>query len=213
MERAEGTGTTVRERILATATAEFLDRGFTDASLRHIAAGAGVTTGAIYGYFASKGDLFDAIVRGPADELYARYEAAQAAFYDMPADAQSLEVAARSERDLVHELYDFIFDNREAFLLLLTKSAGTSWEHFVDRYVDVELRSTERYVREMGQRGMTVNELDLALSRTLAELFFRAFFRPLELGLSREETHAFVASCSRFFHAGYRALMDPAAGE
>lgn len=51
-----------QERILEAAQAEFLKRGFQAASLRTIVKTAGVTTGALYGYYASKEALFDALV-------------------------------------------------------------------------------------------------------------------------------------------------------
>ena len=51
-----------RTRILQAAQAEFLEKGFRAASLRSIVKAAGVTTGAFYGYFESKAQLFDALV-------------------------------------------------------------------------------------------------------------------------------------------------------
>ena len=48
--------------ILSAAMQEFLEKGFTSASLRNIAKKAGVTTGALYGYYDSKEDLFEALV-------------------------------------------------------------------------------------------------------------------------------------------------------
>ena len=54
---------TTQERILEAARAEFLDKGFRTASLRTIVKTAGVTTGALYGYYDSKEALFDALVK------------------------------------------------------------------------------------------------------------------------------------------------------
>lgn len=51
------------ETILAVASREFLQKGFQGASLRSIVKQAGVTTGAFYGYFKSKEELFDALVK------------------------------------------------------------------------------------------------------------------------------------------------------
>ena len=48
--------------ILETGRKEFLALGYRDASLRHIAASLGVTTGAIYRYYADKEALFDALI-------------------------------------------------------------------------------------------------------------------------------------------------------
>ena len=48
------------ESIQRAAMQEFLDKGFQGASLRQIVKNAGVTTGAFYGYYASKEELFEA---------------------------------------------------------------------------------------------------------------------------------------------------------
>lgn len=52
----------VYEQILSCAMTEFLEKGYTDASLRDIAAKAGTTTGSIYTRFGDKEGLFEAIV-------------------------------------------------------------------------------------------------------------------------------------------------------
>lgn len=52
----------VSEKILACAREEFLEKGYSDASLRTIAAKADVTTGSIYSRFGGKEGLFSAIV-------------------------------------------------------------------------------------------------------------------------------------------------------
>lgn len=55
--------------ILSAAKAEFSEKGFQSASLRRIVKNAGVTTGAFYGYFKSKEELFDALVGEQYDTL------------------------------------------------------------------------------------------------------------------------------------------------
>jgi len=47
-----------QKRILMAGKAEFLAKGFENASLRLIAKNAGVTTGAIYGYFSDKAGIY-----------------------------------------------------------------------------------------------------------------------------------------------------------
>lgn len=60
------TNNSTLERIHAAAQAEFLKKGYQGASLRNIVKTAGVTTGALYGYYDSKEALFAALV----DESY-----------------------------------------------------------------------------------------------------------------------------------------------
>ena len=49
--------------ILEAAKREFLERGFIGTSMRRIAGLSGVTTGALYGYFASKEEICDSRVK------------------------------------------------------------------------------------------------------------------------------------------------------
>ena len=55
-------GMNTLDNIHKAAKKEFLDKGFQMASLRNIVKNAGVTTGAFYGYYKSKEELFDALV-------------------------------------------------------------------------------------------------------------------------------------------------------
>ena len=57
---------TTLESIHKAAKAEFLAKGFKSASLRNIVKSVGMTTGAFYGYYNSKEELFSALV----DEQY-----------------------------------------------------------------------------------------------------------------------------------------------
>ena len=53
---------TSKDLIIKSAISEFLKFGYKKASLRNIAKGAGLTTGAFYNYFESKLDLFELLV-------------------------------------------------------------------------------------------------------------------------------------------------------
>ena len=59
-------------RLLASAEAEFLDKGFIKAELKTICENAGITTGAVYKRYKGKEDLFCAVVddmKQAADEI------------------------------------------------------------------------------------------------------------------------------------------------
>ena len=206
-------GAGARERVMSCAVRESMDKGFNGASLRTIAAAAEVTTGAIYGYFPSKEALFDAIVAPAGDELLARYIASQERFYALPFEDQTFEGMQDFERGLVHEMLDFVYDHRGEFLLIFAKSAGTSWETYMERFVDVEEESTHRYTREMRERGVELAAMSPATARILSSMFFRGYFEPLLAGMPRGEAHGFIADYERFFHAGYVALMEPQQSE
>jgi AcrR family transcriptional regulator len=64
-----------RERLLAAAAEQFGARGYTEASLRDIAAAAGVSTPVLYDHFKSKADLYAAVAWQQADALLACWSA------------------------------------------------------------------------------------------------------------------------------------------
>jgi len=53
----------IRNKILTAASTEFNDKGFENASMRKIAAKAGITPGNVYRYFKNKEGLLDAVVQ------------------------------------------------------------------------------------------------------------------------------------------------------
>ncbi len=65
----------VRHRILGSALREFSLKGYHQAILDEIAAGAGVSKGAVYWHFENKGELFLAVVRQEISRLVEHLEA------------------------------------------------------------------------------------------------------------------------------------------
>jgi AcrR family transcriptional regulator len=59
----------MRERILATATALFVARGYEGVAMREIAADCGITKAALYYHFDGKAEVLDAIVTGYLAEI------------------------------------------------------------------------------------------------------------------------------------------------
>ncbi len=75
----------VRRRLLDAALHVFAEGGFEGASLDEVAAAAGLTKGAIYSNFASKDDLFFAML---TDQVFQRVETIRTAMLDSEPDAR-----------------------------------------------------------------------------------------------------------------------------
>ncbi len=67
--------TSSHERVLAAARAEFLACGYLNASMRRIAARAGMTAAGLYRHCRDKADLFEQLVAPPAERLNAWLDA------------------------------------------------------------------------------------------------------------------------------------------
>ena len=126
-----------KENLIASAKAEFMEKGYAKASLRKICANAGVTTGALYFFFEGKEDLFRAIVEPPLTALMKMMRdhfTQDEQILSLPdvyehQEGDHSEIAER----LIHHLYQ----NYDAFILLLTKSQGTVFEDSLNRIVDM----------------------------------------------------------------------------
>ena len=83
-----GGNLTTLERIHQAAKAEFLEKGYKDASLRNIVKSVGMTTGAFYGYYKSKAELFEALVGKHYKYILTCFRKAQQEFAGLPQEQQ-----------------------------------------------------------------------------------------------------------------------------
>lgn len=129
-----------REKLIESAKAEFMEKGYNKASLRTICANAGVTTGALYFFFEDKADLFRAIVGKPVDELFSIMQSHFDEDEDVVASAapdtdpdEYIDDHSEIAQILIHHIYK----NYDAAILVLTKSQGSEYENIVDRIVEI----------------------------------------------------------------------------
>lgn len=108
----EEKSTVTLEKIQQAAIEEFSEKGFQGASLRQIVKQAGVTTGALYGYFSGKEALFASIVEPHAAALMGRFMEAQTTFAELPEGEQPSHMGMESS-NCVHWMVDYICDHRE----------------------------------------------------------------------------------------------------
>lgn len=138
-----------KEKLLRSARAEFIAKGYQGASLRTICKNAGVTTGALYFFFKDKDDLFTSLVAPQIDTLKALLTEHM---------RQELLVLEQGENAAVDDMQDdtyaarqglhLLYQNYELFLLLIQGSYGSSQEHFVDDLVAI----AEQHYRLLSDR-------------------------------------------------------------
>lgn len=127
-----------REKLIASARREFLEKGYQGASLRSICKEAGVTTGALYFFFKDKEDLFASIVEPALIKLrellnqHMRLELME--LQQLPvADEDNMQDDLFASQQILHVIYS----DYEMFVLILTKSQGSRFENCIDEFVDI----------------------------------------------------------------------------
>ena len=194
------------EKIHEAAMAEFLDKGFQGASLRQIVKNAGVTTGAFYGYFSSKEALFASIVEPHAAALMGRFMEAQTSFSELPEQEQPEHMGLESSQ-CIHWMVDYICDHREPVKLLLTRSEGTSYEHFVHNMVEMEVEYTLQYIEVLRRLGKDIPMLDKSLCHIIASGMMSGIFEIVIHDMPREQAVRDVDQLCDFYTAGWLKLM------
>lgn len=196
----------VSERVLSCAKQEFLDKGYTDASLRTIATAAGTSTNSIYVRFKDKEGLFCAIVEPVVNGMIELFLKIQESFHQMDSKAREtgmVDYAANSMEILV----DYMYDHLDEFRLLLDSSYGTRFHNFVDEMVRIEVEYTYKYMEAVGypkQLGDATTEMVLHIVTTA---YFEGIFEVVRHGMSREDAKKYVDLLGRYHHTGFETIF------
>ncbi len=198
----------VYERILDCAKAEFLDKGYTDASLRSIAAAAETSTNSIYVRFGDKEGLFSAIVEPVLSEMTERFLKIQEAFCRMDQAAQAAHMAEYADGGMA-ELVDYMYDHLDEFRLLLDASYGTRFHNFVDTLVRIEVEYTYKYMERAGYAAQLGDAATEKLLHIVTTSRFESIFEVIRHGMSRAEAAEYIELLSRYHRTGFFAVFGP----
>lgn len=196
-------------RILAAAKDEFLDKGYRNASVRCIAAAAGVTTGALYRYYSNKEALFDALMSAPAEEFYRRYKKYSDGFSSKKLDDQLAtlpEISVNPNGD-ISLFMKYIYENYDAFKLIACCSAGTKYEDYAERLIDIETKSGTVLVRLMQKEGRLTVDADDMLIHIISSTLFTGVFEIISHDANAADAERHINALRAFYTAGWYEML------
>lgn len=194
------------ERIHNAAKAEFMEKGYRSASLRSIVKAAGVTTGAFYGYYASKQELFAALVDGEYEYILGEYKKALNAFEELPAERKP-EQMGNAGRDCMKRMLEYSYGHRDALFLILQRSEGTKYAGMVDEMVELEVDGTHKYYEVLRKLGNTVPYIDERLEHILVTGMMNAYFEMIVHDMPHDDARRYLEELNDFYTAGWLKLM------
>ncbi len=197
---------TTLERILAVASKEFLAEGFQGASLRSIVKKAGVTTGAFYGYFKSKEELFDALVQEQYNHILELYKSMLNRFTQLSPEEQRTDMASYSIAGMT-EMTNYIYRHLDAFKLILCCSEGTPYEHLIHIMSEMDCAATHSFSDVMNTNGIPMNPIHPQLEHMLTSGMFCAYFEMVIHDIPKESAAEYTKQLADFYQAGWSKIM------
>ena len=197
---------TTLDRIHRAAKTEFLEKGYKDASLRNIVKSVGMTTGAFYGYYKSKEELFAALVGEHYAYLLNCFQKAQKEFADLPHEQQP-EVMGNISGACMFDMLHYAYEHLEECKLILCCSEGTKFSRLIDEMVEIEAAATHAYQEVLQELGRPSPQIDPALEHILITGMFHTFFELVIHEMSLQNAENYVKEMRAFYTAGWMKIM------
>lgn len=166
--------TETRQKIISAAKAEFLKKGFEQASLRNIAMEAGMSAAGLYRHFTDKEALFAALVDPVLDKLENVHCSIRMRDYEYLKTGLLDEMWGDNAE--IHYFLDLIYDYFEEFKLLICCSAGTKYENFIHDFVMLEQKETLEYMEAARKQGISVRKVEPRELHLLLSAYATAVF-------------------------------------
>lgn len=197
-----------KEKLLASAEHEFMEKGYQGASLRNICKNAGVTTGALYFFFKDKDDIFASLVAPVLGSIRTMMEA------HMQQELQEVKGELQEGKDdfsddiyafrrIIHELYQ----NYDRVQLLLTKSQGSSLAGCIDEFVAFTEKNY-RMLADAQAKVCGVAAPDDYTIHWMAHMQIDAFVHLLTHESDEEKAVAHLGDILKYLLAGWYALFQ-----
>ena len=191
--------TSIDPRLLQSAREEFLKSDFLKSDLKTICDNAGVTTGAVYKRYNGKEELFAAVVKDAITQLDEFVNLRSYSDFSDMSDEQVCSSWCMDDQKLL-ELFKMIWGFRKEFVLLLEKSAGTSYENFGH---DFALRMTETYMQyylEAKRRGLAKADISEEQMHVLCTSFWTSIYEPFVHKMTWKKIEEHCKVICRFFN-------------
>lgn len=202
----------VTEKLLEQAMKEFLDKGYTGASLRTIAENAGTTPRSVYTRYGDKEGLFAALVSECADTLKNMFISYMKDYGEKPVDEQKNlfhdDKFDEKYKDYIYSIIDYIYENFNVFKLLICCSKDTRFADYVDEIVSVDETHTLMYIQRTGNQVISSGKAAPQLIHLLCSSYVHGFFEFVRHDMEKAEAQKYILQLRTFFACGWDHLFN-----
>lgn len=202
--------TASHEKIVEAAMREFQEKGFEQASMKAVADAVGMTSAALYRHFASKQDMFAALVQPAVDALEVWRGKHVAASYDL-LEHENTEILwdmwdCDADSSDVSMVLNVMYQQPEAFRLLLCCAAGTPYESCFHDLTEESTDEMMHFLQACKARGFPVREIRRDEMHMLVSAYSAALIQPIEHGYAKADAERYLKTIVDFFTPGWRMI-------
>lgn len=194
------------EKLLVTARAEFLEKGYELASLRTIAQNADMTTGAIYRRYPDKEALFDALVSDTEEGFFKMFSSAQDDFFDL-IESDKTKTSYDLTNEYLYVLVEYVYDHLEDFKLILCNGAGSKHEKFLHKLIELEITRKNEYYAILIEKGKLEGTIHPDVLHMLVSAYFTSIFEVVKHDIEKESALSHITQIATFFQSGFESLI------
>ncbi|MCR5529067.1 MAG: TetR/AcrR family transcriptional regulator [Saccharofermentans sp.] len=192
------------ERVKAAIREEFLEKGYEGASVRSIGARAGMSSAGLYRHYPDKASMFDAVIEPLTKSVESWLERHKQESLERMERQLSGDILGETLFDLIK---DVILPRREEFKLLISCSAGSRYENYINDFVlqnQKDMMLTFERLRGEGYKVRDITEEELHI---LLSAYLTACFEPIIHGHDDEEVLRQLDTIRDFFLPGWQKNM------
>jgi len=166
-----------KSRLLEAAERVFSEKGLDRTKVEDITTQAGLSKGAFYLHFDSKGDAFKELLSEVLAHLQTRMEAAKGACLPSLHQGLALSLEQALARDL--EMFEFIWKNRALMRITLEGGRSADYQHLIEHFASNAQRETEILLRRGVESGVYRKDLDVEVAAAFVAGGYDRFARQL----------------------------------
>lgn len=195
----------MKERILEVARTEFINKGFSEASMRNIASEIGITATALYRHYSNKEEIFEAVV-APAVNDWERLCDSETRRQTSIGRNDGLEAMWGNDAQSVI-IVDMIYKRFDEQKLLFFGSKGTKYEDYLHQIVTRVQKETLKFMDELKESGISVNEVDEKTMHLLLSAQYTAMLEMVRHDYTYDEALKYTETVNRFYSEGWRQFL------
>jgi len=167
----------MEERVLEAAKKEFLEMGYQKASLRHMCAEAGVTTGTIYSRYGGKDELLQALIQPFLEEIEKMQKDRSEEMVELVKRGQFGSIWHNTEKDL--RTWMVLFAKHADEVKLLSRCGGSKYENYLVEMCEKEVAANYEVMAYLRKRGLIRSLPDETTLTMLLHTYYLSFLEPI----------------------------------